>query len=331
VESVTARRGTVQDPLFERCDLNPILTAHDWPYRANAVFNPGVVRERDGTTLLLCRVEDRRGHSHLCAARSRDGVTGWRIDETPTIEPDLPGHPHELWGIEDPRITWLEEIGRYAVVYTAYGWGGPGVSLLLTEDFVDFERVGMVLPPENKDAALLPCRVDGRWLMVHRPVTSSGAHVWVSSSPDLRHWGDHRLILEARHGGWWDAERIGLSPPLIETENGWLMIYHGVKATVSGSIYRLGLALLARENPAICLRRGDTWVFGPESRCEREGDVNNVVFSCGYTLDDDGDTINLYYGAADTCVCLATASVRRLLDWLERFGAHEARTLHSRD
>lgn len=109
----------------------------------NTVFNPGAVRLRDGTTLLLVRVEDRRGHSHLCAARSRNGVDGWIIDPEPTLFPQPAEHPEELWGIEDPRITFVPELDLYAVVYTAYARGGPAVSLALTEDFRTFERYGV--------------------------------------------------------------------------------------------------------------------------------------------------------------------------------------------
>ena len=118
--------------LFHRHDGNPILTAADWPYPVNSVFNPGAVRLEDGTTLLLCRVEDRRGHSHFCVARSADGITGWNIDPEPTLVPDPRRHPEELWGIEDPRITHAAELGKYVVVDTAYSWGGPGVGLALT-------------------------------------------------------------------------------------------------------------------------------------------------------------------------------------------------------
>ena len=128
--------------LFHRHHANPILTAADWPYPAHTVFNPGATRLRDGTTLLLCRVEDRRGHSHLCAARSENGVDGWMIDQMPTLCPDPEGHPEELWGIEDPRITFVEELDRYVVSYTAFSRGGPGVALALTDDFHHFERLG---------------------------------------------------------------------------------------------------------------------------------------------------------------------------------------------
>ena len=127
----------------------------------------------------------------------------------------------------------------------------------------------------------------------------------------------HKLILQARKGGWWDANKVGLSPPLIETPRGWLMIYHGVRHTAGGCLYRLGLALFALDQPDQLLARGDAWVFGPETTYEREGDVANVTFPCGYTLARDGDTIHLYYGAADSCMALATGSVRELLSWLD--------------
>ena len=310
----------LHEALFERHRGNPLLTAADWPYPINTVFNAGATRLADGTTLLLCRVEDRRGHSHLCAARSRNGIDAWEIDPQPTLAPDVERHPEEIWGVEDPRITYVPELKKYAVTYTSYSRGGPGVSLALTEDFKTFERLGVVMSPEDKDAALMPHKIGGYWAMIHRPVTVFGAHIWISYSPDLRHWGSHRMILQARRGGWWDANKIGLSPPPIETTKGWLMIYHGVRQTPSGSLYRLGLALFDRETPERCLRRGDMWIFGPEEPYEREGDVGNVVFPCGYTVASDGDTVNLYYGAADTCMALATGSIRRMLDWLERTG-----------
>jgi predicted GH43/DUF377 family glycosyl hydrolase len=124
-------------------------------------------------------------------------------------------------------------------------------------------------------------------------------------------------MLQARRGGWWDANKIGLCSPPIETAMGWLVLYHGVRQTASGSIYRMGLALFALDNPEICLQRGDSWMFGPETPYEHGGDVHDVVFPCGQTIGADGDTIHLYYGAGDSCVALATGSIRELLSWLD--------------
>ena len=299
--------------LFSRHSDNPILTASDWPYAVNSVFNPGAALLPDGTTLLLCRVEDRRGLSHLTVARSVNGIDNWQIDSRPTFAADPINFPEELWGVEDPRITYVEELKKYAIVYTAYTRDGPGVSLALTEDFSQFERLGVIMAPEDKDAALLPHRIDGQWALIHRPVSAPRAHMWISFSENLYHWGRHKLMLEARRGAWWDANKIGLSPPPIQTPRGWLVVYHGVRQTAAGAIYRLGLALFDLMNPEVCLKRGDEWIFGPEETYERRGDVDNVVFPCGTTIAPDGDTVRLYYGAADTSIAMATGSIQAML------------------
>jgi len=303
--------------LFQRSNLNFILRVANWPYQINSVFNPGATLLADGTTLLLCRIEDRRGLSHLCAARSANGIDNWIIDSEPTFISDPEHYPEELWGIEDPRITYVPEMEQYAIVYTAYASGGPGVALAFTKDFISFERYGVIMQPEDKDAALLPRRIDGRWALVHRPVGPTSAHIWISYSADLRNWGGHKKILEARLGGWWDANKIGLSPPWIETSEGWLMIYHGVKHNSSGPIYRLGLALFDLNEPEHCLKRSNEWFFGPEEPYELHGDVDKVVFPGGYTLAPDGDTLRIYYGAADSSIAMATGSVKAMLMWLQ--------------
>jgi predicted GH43/DUF377 family glycosyl hydrolase len=173
------------------------------------------------------------------------------------------------------------------------------------------------MPPDDKDAALFPVQIDGRWAMLHRPVGSSallGAHIWISFSPDLKHWGDHQEIIHARRGAWWDANKIGLSAPPMETKEGWLILYHGVKITASGCIYRLGLALLDIDNPTKVIRRTDEWIFGPQAHYEREGDVDDVVFPCGWFK--KGNEVYMYYGAADSHLCLAIAKFDELLDFI---------------
>jgi predicted GH43/DUF377 family glycosyl hydrolase len=304
--------------LFHRNKNNPILKANDWPYPINSVFNAGATLLSDGTTLLLCRVEDRRGLSHFCAARSVNGVDGWVIDAQPTLLPDPDNFPGELWGIEDPRITFVDELKKYVIVYTAFTRDGPGVALALTEDFKTFERYGVIMSPEDKDAALLPHRIDGKWAMIHRPVSAPRAHMWISFSPDLKNWGNHMLMMDARKGAWWDANKIGLSPPPIETHEGWFVIYHGVKQSCAGCIYRLGFALFDLKKPELLIKRGSEWIFAPEEPYEKHGDVGNVVFPCGYTIAPDGDTINIYYGAADTSIALATGSIKEMLRWLDQ-------------
>src|SRR4030088_3016540 len=136
VEKQVSLLSTPFEPLLHRHSANPIPTRREWPYPINSVFNAGATMLADGTTLLLCRVEDRRGLSHLCAARSRNGVDGWQIEREPTLMPSPQQYPEEIWGIEDPRITFVPELQQYAVTYTSYSRGGPGVSLALTKDFL---------------------------------------------------------------------------------------------------------------------------------------------------------------------------------------------------
>ncbi|WP_292464463.1 glycosidase [Methanolobus sp.] len=302
--------------LFKRYDGNPILKAEDWPYPANSVFNPAAVLV-NGETLLMVRVEDHRGFSHMTVARSRNGYDDWKIDKHPTFPADPENYPEEEYGIEDPRITYIEEQNAWAVAYAAYSESGPLTGLAMTKDFRTFDRIGATLPPENKDAALFPVRFNGKWAMLHRPVSSisnAKSNIWISFSPDMRYWGDHQVLLYAREGGWWDANKIGLSPQPIRTDEGWLIMYHGVRATTSKISYRLGLALLDIEDPRKVICRSEGWIFGPRELYERTGDVNDVVFPCGWVR-DNGE-VRLYYGSADTYVSVATAQLSDLLNYM---------------
>ncbi|MBS1724596.1 MAG: glycosidase [Armatimonadetes bacterium] len=302
--------------MVKRYHGNPVLTASDWHYPVHAVFNPGATRLEDGSTLLLCRCENHGGISHFCRAISKDGYTNWKVDTEPCLLPSPDSYPEELWGIEDPRITYVEEFGQYAIAYTAFGEGGPGVSLAFTKDFLAYKRRGLCMQPEDKDAALFPRRFKEGFALIHRPVTSEHADMWLSYSPDLKNWGRPSRILKARKGAWWDANKIGLSPPPVETAEGWLVFYHGVRRHASGSLYRLGVALLDLEDPSRLVRRGQHWIMGPIEPYERVGDVPNVVFPTGAVLAEDKDTIVMYYGAADSSICIATTTVKQVLEFL---------------
>ncbi len=299
--------------LFHRYEGNPILTAQDWPYATNAVFNPAAVR-LNSETLLLVRVEDMRGFSHLTVARSEDGFTNWQVDQKPTLEADQTSR-EEKWGLEDPRIVWLEEQKQYAITYTSFSEGGPVVSLAITKNFKTFARLGVLLPPEDKDACLFPCRFRGRFALIHRPIVRGEAHIWISFSPDLKHWGDHRALIKTRTA-YWDGQRVGLACQPVETPEGWLIFYHGVRQTTAGAIYRMGLALLDLEEPWRVLRRGDEWIFGPSAPYERIGDVADVVFPSGAVVQKELDQLNMYYGAADSSVAVATAKLSEVMDYI---------------
>lgn len=300
--------------LFHRHPANPILTAGEWPYPVNAVFNPAAALI-DGTTLLVARAEGLNGISHLTVARSANGVDGWRVEAEPLLAPQA-GVESEEWGFEDARTVWVEELDCFVITCTAYGPAGPAVYLATTQDFSTVERHGIVVNPEDKNAAILPERVDGKWILFHRPTTGFGITqpgISLSRSSDLSSWSPPETVMEPRAGAWWDSLRIGIGPPLIKTAHGWLLIYHGVKETVAGALYRVGAALLDLEEPTRVLGRSSNWILGPRETYERTGDVPNTIFPCGLIHDLASNEIRLYYGAADTTICLATAKLDKLL------------------
>jgi predicted GH43/DUF377 family glycosyl hydrolase len=312
--------SAASDVLFRRHLGNPLLTPNRWPYTINAVMNAGAAVV-DGTTVLLCRVEDRRGLSHLTVARSRDGVSNWVVDDAPLLAPD-PALTYESWGVEDPRVSWVAELDAWVIIYTSFGPGGPGISLATTRDFRTITKMGMVRAPEDKNGALLARKINGEFILFHRPVTAimSRADIWLSRSTDLHGWSSPEPVLAARPGGWWDSARIGIGPPPLETLEGWLVIYHGVRQTVAGALYRVGLALLDLDDPSKVLRRCSEWVLGPTESYELMGDVPGVVFPCGLIHDADTGDLRLYYGAADTCIAMATAPLADVLTYVRECG-----------
>ena len=289
---------------------NPLIALEDIPYRCNTVFNGAVVKF-EGKYIMLLRVENLRGHSVILKAESVDGYD-FKVEEKPCLEPSRiePFSIYEERGLEDPRITYLE--GSYYIMYTAVSRYGARIALARTDDFIHFERLSIVSGPGNKDGVLFPRKINGKYLRFDRPIGEGIGNIWLSYSDDLVFWGETKLVAEIRNG-YWDSFRIGASVPPVETKEGWLEIYHGVKWMSSGPIYRLGVFLTDLEDPSKMIGRADIPILSPREQFERIGDVNNVVFSCGAVVEDDGE-IKVYYGAADTSICLAKSTVQELID-----------------
>jgi beta-1,4-mannooligosaccharide/beta-1,4-mannosyl-N-acetylglucosamine phosphorylase len=295
--------------LFVRHEGNPLITAKDLPYQANAVFNAGAA-DLGKEILLLVRVETTSGRSHLIVARSKDGIDNWKFEERALLHP-AQGFDYETNGVEDCRLTWLAERNCWVIAYAAYSDFGPGVALATTKDFKTVERIGLVSPPDDKNAAVFPRSFNGLFAMLHRPSVGGGS-VWLSYSPDLIYWGKPEMVVPVRGGPWWDGARVGAGLPPIETEAGWLVVYHGVKYVVGDPIYRLGAALLDLDEPHRLIGRTRRWLLGPSEPYERSGDAPNVLFTCGGFV--RGGDMWVYYGAADSCICLARASLSDVLD-----------------
>ena len=294
---------------LRRWEGNPLITLEDVPFRCNTVFNGSPVKV-DDKYLLLLRVEGQQGYSFFALARSNDGYH-FTVDEKPVMMPVRTGpfSKYESKGIEDPRITLID--GIYYILFTAFSKWGPRIELAKTKDFKKYERIALISEPGNKDGVLFPEKINGKYARLDRPVGNNIGSIWISYSDDLIHWGLHKVILTPRFG-FWDSFRIGASAPPIKTEEGWLEIYHGIKMTNSGPIYRIGSALLDLDDPSKVIARCDEALLSPREYYERIGDVNNVIFACGAVVEPSGE-IKIYYGAADTCICVATAKLDKLI------------------
>lgn len=288
---------------------NPILTKENVPFRVNSIFNPGAVKF-NGKYLLLCRVEMPNGRSSLVIADSGDGYN-FKVSSAPALTPE--NHKDFLdyvkWGIEDARITQIGN--KFYLTYTGYSRFQPLVILSETSDFKNFIIHGPISEPSNKDCALFPEKIMDYYWKVDRPSAENRKDIWISRSPDLIHWGGYKVLLEPEPGTW-ENDKIGSSSNPIKTSEGWLMLYHGVRSFGTGSIYRLGVILLDLKKPWLVKGKSMEPIISPDYDYERIGDVNNVIFSNGWILEENGD-IKIYYSGADLNVCLAETDVKSLL------------------
>jgi predicted GH43/DUF377 family glycosyl hydrolase len=286
---------------LQRHPGNPVLSPiPDHAWEARTVFNCGVT-QTDGAVVLMYRAQGFENDiSRLGFAVSTDGFSFARLDRPVFVPED----ETETFGVEDSRLTFIE--GRWQMLYTAWSPLGIQVARASTTNFFTWERHGIVIPgPDNKDAAIFPEKVGGRYVMFHRIPPS----MWLAYSDDLTHWGDYVKIIDPRPGNW-DSFKLGAGGPPLKTERGWLCIYHGVD---QDKVYRLGVVLLDLEDPTRVLNWPAEAILEPEEPWELEGDVPNVVFTCG-TAELDGHYF-VYYGGADKVIAVATAEREALLDF----------------
>lgn len=249
--------------------------------------------------------------SHLRLARSQDGVH-FTVDAHPWVAPQM---PYESFGMEDARITLLDDPAHdaiYCVNYTSVSPHGIATSLITTPDFVQVQREGVIFPPANRDVTIFPRQVNGEYVCYHRPMPGmfGKMSMWLATSPDLHHWGGHQVILEPGMTDWANG-RVGGGAPPIWTERGWLSIYH---AADSHDRYCLGAFLTPHDEPGQITVMSKGPILEPQADYETTGFFNNVVFTCGAVV--RGDTLRIYYGAADERIALAEASLDNFLDAL---------------
>lgn len=297
--------------LVTRYKNNPILTRSDIPYEVATVHNAGVTKFND-EYIMLFRSHKHNGRSILGLARSLDGFE-FEVDREPFMVPAQTGlfAEYEEYGIEDPRITFMD--GEFLITYSAYSSQGVRIGLAKTKDWQTVDRFSLITEADYRNVVIFPERFNGLYARLDRPHSEiSPWSVWISYSPDLRYWGDSKLIMKPVQYHW-DEMKIGPGAPPIKTGKGWLNIYHGVFPTMDGSVYRLGVALHDLKDPSNIIGVGDNWILQPEEPYELTGYVHNVVFTCGAVPEDDG-TVKIYWGGADTVMCAGTAIIDELVD-----------------
>ena len=297
--------------IIKRFSGNPILTKTDIPYPVETVHNAAVVKHA-GEYIMLFRSHLRTGRSIIGLARSVDGFK-FVPDPEPFLTPTTEGRfaEYEAFGVEDPRVTKVDD--DYLITYSAYSSSGVRVALAKTRDFVDIERVSLITQADYRNVVIFPEKFNGLYARLDRPHSEiSPWSIWITFSPDLVYWGESQLVMKPQPYHW-DEMKIGPGAPPIKTDRGWLSIYHGVFKTMDGSVYRLGVALHDLNDPAKVIGVCDSWILQPEDPWEITGYVHNVVFSCAAVPEPDG-TVKIYWGGADTVMCVGEAKISDLVD-----------------
>jgi beta-1,4-mannooligosaccharide/beta-1,4-mannosyl-N-acetylglucosamine phosphorylase len=312
-----------------RSPRNPILTRADIPAvlpdfaDVSSVFNPGAIRF-GGRTLLMLRVQSRGRRTALVMAESEDGVRFSVAREAVRFR-GIERAGEKLHHLYDPRLTRLGD--TVYIVFAADTETGCKLGIGSTTDFRTFDFIGLGAHPDIRNGVLFPEKMGGRFVRLDRPNRSaleggvtSGDEIWFSSSEDLVAWTPEHVVMGGRWH-YWD-ERIGSGPPPVKTRQGWLHVYHGIATHfAAASIYQVGAVLLDLDEPWKVLARSWNNLLEPREPYEMVGQVPNVVFPGGMVVEEHDaegyalpeSPVHLYYGAADTCVGLATTTVADLV------------------
>lgn len=293
--------------ILHRWEGNPLITIEDLNFQCASILNAGAVKLGE-EYLLLLTIQSLEGFFGIYPARSSDGLH-FKVADKPLLTPNRsnPGGIYDRLGVLDPRIVPFGK--NYFICYDALSHHGYRVALAKTTDFKRITHYGFVSEPDTKGGILFPRKIKGKFARLERPW--EGGSIWISYSRNLKYWGWSELVMAPR-SGFWDCDRIGTSTSPIATEQGWLIIYYGVKRTSAGPLFRLGAALLDIRNPARVIGRTSIPILSPRERYERIGDLPNLVFTCGMVIEDDQE-IKVYYGASGSAIAMGTTKVDDLL------------------
>ena len=298
-----------------RYSANPIIKRDAIP-SSNSIFNSAVVPFGDGFAGVF-RCDSKCVSMDIFAGFSKDGIH-WDINPDPIVfEGDEEVTVREYR--YDPRICFIED--RYYITW-CNGYHGPTIGVAYTFDFKTFHQLENAFLPYNRNGVMFPRKIGGKYAMLSRP--SDTGHtpfgdIFYSESPDLEYWGHHRHVMSTvkEDASAWQGTKIGPGPVPIETDEGWILIYHGVLNTCNGFVYRMGAALLDLDQPWKVIARSKAYILAPYEIYECVGDVPNVVFPCATLTDAETGRIAIYYGCADTVTGLAFTTVEDLLKYIK--------------
>jgi predicted GH43/DUF377 family glycosyl hydrolase len=310
--------GVDATTILKRYPQNPILRLEDYPGVAQ-LYNPAPAQVGDETILLVSVVDHAatrgfgRDVGQTRVARSKDGIN-FELSQDNFIDCQATGMPWDLYHhFIDNRITKIDDMFYIVTPVMVKGYDAPVGMLGRTKDFTEYERMAVITAPKNRGASIFPQKINGQYWKLDRPGGGDGGNgdIWISSSPDLIHWGNFQPLIAAGYR-YWNTQKIGPTPP-IWTPDGWLEIMHGVFTPAGGTYYFVGALLLDLDEPWKIIGKTNSWILAPKEDYERSGNCDNTVFPCGALGDWEKDELRLYYGATDDKICLATGSMKELV------------------
>ena len=299
--------------LISRSIHNPIIKAKDLPFPGECCFNSGAVWH-NGEIVMVLNCWDAEWVPHFLIARSKDGIhfnIGNRSIANPPEEYPYAGRKE---GIFDTRVTTID--GWHHITYNVSSGLGGRIRLMRTRDFEQFEDMGFITSIDHRNCVIFPEKINGLYARLERPngEGSTGGDIYLSYSPDLIYWGKTELVIQ-KGTRYWESFKIGPGAPPIKTDAGWLIFYHGCRQHMNGIMYNAGVALLDLANPAKVIGKMRACLMWPEEEYEFRGNVPQVVFpTAALPSAADPDQVMVYYGAADSSICLATASIGALVE-----------------
>ncbi len=307
-------RPSESDDIMWRYSLNPIIKRDHIP-TSNSIFNSAVVPFQDGFAGVF-RCDNKAVQMNIHVGFSKDGIS-WDINQEPIVMKNCNTDMIHSEYKYDPRVTFIED--RYWITW-CNGYHGPTIGVGYTFDFEEFYQCENAFLPFNRNGVLFPEKINEKYCMLSRP--SDNGHtafgdIFISYSPDMKYWGEHRLVLPVADfkQSAWQSIKVGAGSVPIKTNEGWLLFYHGVIQTCNGFRYAMGGALLDLEQPDKVIYRTKRYLLTPETIYETTGDVPNVIFPCAALHDEDGKVV-VYYGAADTVIGIAFGYIPEIIDYL---------------